>query len=87
MLAHVLSTAVNGIEASPAKMEVHSGWGDTIIVLIMSISPIPPTSFYPRKKSPVSTTLESEDRRLLDQRRTPPVKIELHPLVDPAKLP
>ena len=40
MLARVLSAAVNGIEAFPVEVEVNAGWGDTIVVLIMSISPI-----------------------------------------------
>ena len=41
MLARVLSAAVNGIEAFPVEAEVNCGWGDTIIVLIISISAIP----------------------------------------------
>ena len=41
MLARVLSAAVNGIEAFPVEVEVNSGWGDTMVVLIMSISPAP----------------------------------------------
>jgi len=41
MLARVLSAAVNGIEAFPVEMEVKCGWGDTIVVLIMAISPVP----------------------------------------------
>jgi hypothetical protein len=40
MLARVFSAAVNGIEAFPVEVEVNSGWGDTTVVLIMSISPI-----------------------------------------------
>jgi hypothetical protein len=40
MLARVLSAAVNGIEAFPVEVEVNSGWGETIIVMIMSISPV-----------------------------------------------
>jgi len=40
MLARVLSAAVNGLEAYPVEVEVNSGWGDTLVVLIMSISPI-----------------------------------------------
>jgi hypothetical protein len=34
MLARVLSAAVNGIEAFPVEVEVNSGWGDTVIVII-----------------------------------------------------
>jgi hypothetical protein len=40
MLARVLSAAVNGIEAFPVEMEVNSGWGNTVVVLIISIPPI-----------------------------------------------
>jgi hypothetical protein len=40
MLARVLSAAVNGIEAFPVEVEVNCGWGDSMMVLIMSISPI-----------------------------------------------
>jgi hypothetical protein len=39
MLARVLSAAVNGIEAFPVEVEVNAGWGDTVVVLIMSLSP------------------------------------------------
>jgi hypothetical protein len=35
MLARVLSAAVNGIEAFPVEEEVNSGWGDTIVAIIM----------------------------------------------------
>ena len=34
MLAKVCSAAVNGIEAYPLEVEVNSGWGDTIIVIV-----------------------------------------------------
>lgn len=34
MLAKVCSAAVNGIEAYPIEVEVNSGWGDTIIVIV-----------------------------------------------------
>jgi hypothetical protein len=34
MLACVLSAAVNGIEAFPVEVEVNSGWGDTVIVIV-----------------------------------------------------
>jgi hypothetical protein len=40
MLARVLSAAANGIEAFPVEVEVNSGWGDSVVVIIMSISPI-----------------------------------------------
>ena len=39
MLAKVCSAAVNGIEAYPVEVEVNSGWGDTIVVIIVSIPP------------------------------------------------
>jgi hypothetical protein len=45
MLARVLSAAVNGIEAFPVEVEVNSGWGDTIVVLIISVAPIPEPIF------------------------------------------
>ncbi len=34
MLARVLSAAVNGIEAFPVEVEVNSGWGDTVMVVV-----------------------------------------------------
>jgi magnesium chelatase family protein len=34
MLARVYSAAVNGIEAYPVEVEVNSGWGDTLIVVV-----------------------------------------------------
>lgn len=34
MLAKVCSTAVNGIEAYPVEVEVNSGWGDTVVVIV-----------------------------------------------------
>jgi hypothetical protein len=33
--------AVNGIEAFPVEVEVNCDWGDMIVVLIMTFSPIP----------------------------------------------
>ena len=39
MFAKVCSAAVNGIEAHPVEVEVKAGYGDTIIVIIESISP------------------------------------------------
>jgi hypothetical protein len=39
MVARVLSAAVNGIEAFPVEVEVNSGWGETIVLFIVSISP------------------------------------------------
>jgi len=40
MLSKVCSAALAGIEAYPVEVEVNAGWGDTIIVIIESISPI-----------------------------------------------
>src|SRR5262245_60672805 len=34
MLARVCAAAVNGIEAFPVEVEVNSGWGDTVIVIV-----------------------------------------------------
>ncbi|HZM02824.1 MAG TPA: hypothetical protein VFC44_07350 [Candidatus Saccharimonadales bacterium] len=62
MRARVLSTAlsarapqgatadVNGIEAFAVEVEVNSGWGDTVIALIMSVSPVSDSAFLPLKK-------------------------------------
>jgi hypothetical protein len=59
MLARVLSAAlsavvrpfktkaeVNGIEVFPVHVEVNCAWGDTMIVIIMSISPILKRDFF-----------------------------------------
>ena len=66
MLARVLSAAlsavvrpfatkaeVNGIEAFPVEVEVNCGWGDTVIVIIMSISPILKREFFPEMTATV----------------------------------
>jgi magnesium chelatase family protein len=34
MLAKVCSAALNGIEAYPVEVEVNSGWGDTLVVIV-----------------------------------------------------
>jgi hypothetical protein len=34
MLSRVCSAALNGIEAYPVEVEVNSGWGDTVIIII-----------------------------------------------------
>src|SRR5216110_1595697 len=34
MLAKVCSAAVNGIEAYPVEVEVNSGWGDTLVIIV-----------------------------------------------------
>ena len=34
MLAKICSAAVNGVEAYPVEVEVNSGWGDTIVVIV-----------------------------------------------------
>ncbi len=34
MLARVCSASVSGIEAFPVEVEVDSGWGDTLIVIV-----------------------------------------------------
>ncbi len=33
-MARVLCAAVNGIEAFPVEAEIHSGWGDTVIIML-----------------------------------------------------
>jgi hypothetical protein len=60
MLARVLSAAVNGIEAFLGEVEVNSGWGDTLIVLILSIPPISTMSFLVPENAPVATYKSSE---------------------------
>lgn len=37
MLSKVCSAAVNGIEAYPIEVEVNAGWGDTLIIMFVSI--------------------------------------------------
>ena len=39
MLSKVCSAAVNGIDAYPVEVEVNSGFGDTIIVMIATNDP------------------------------------------------
>jgi hypothetical protein len=51
---------VNGIEAFPVEVEVNSSWGDTVVVLIMSISPIVKLSLLEPKNTPLSTSLRSD---------------------------
>jgi hypothetical protein len=54
MLARVLSAAVNGIEAFPVEVEVNSGWGDTVVVLTASISPMRKLVLVPAENPPSS---------------------------------
>jgi hypothetical protein len=39
MLARVLSAAVNGIKAFRVEVEVDSGWGDTVVVIVGNKTP------------------------------------------------
>jgi len=39
MLTKVCSAAVNGIEAYPVEVEVNAGWGETVIVNVVSVAP------------------------------------------------
>jgi len=39
MLAKVCSAAVNGIEAHPVEVEVNAGFGDTLIVIVVNVTP------------------------------------------------
>lgn len=41
MLSKVCSAAVNGIDAFPVEVEVNSGYGDTLIVIVSGILPMP----------------------------------------------
>jgi len=34
MLSKVCSAALSGIEAYPVEVEVNSGWGDTLVVIV-----------------------------------------------------
>jgi hypothetical protein len=43
------TAGVNGIEAFPVEVEVNSGWGDTTVVIIVSLSPMVKRCFYHRK--------------------------------------
>lgn len=58
MLARVLSAAVNGIEAFPVEVEVNCGWGDTVIVIIKSISPMQNPNFLSLENLAISISLE-----------------------------
>jgi hypothetical protein len=64
MLARVLSAAVNGIEAFPVELEFNCGWGETIIVLILSISPIAKLVLVLQEIQPFSITEMREARHL-----------------------
>jgi hypothetical protein len=37
MLSKVCSAAVNGIEAYPIEVEVNAGWGETKIIIVVTI--------------------------------------------------
>ncbi len=39
MLAKVCSAAVSGIEAYPVEVEVNTGYGDTILVIVVNNTP------------------------------------------------
>ena len=45
---------VNGIEAFPVEVEVNSGWGDTVVVLTASISPMRKLVLVPAENPPSS---------------------------------
>jgi len=53
---------VNGIEAFPVEVEVNSGWGDTVVVIIMSISPIQDGFLRLRKAHPLPRQTWAEAR-------------------------
>jgi hypothetical protein len=59
MLAKVCSAAVNGIEAYPVEVEVNAGFGDTLIVIIVSISPISELAFLRRQNLSRSASLKN----------------------------
>ena len=39
MLARVFSAAMNGVDAYPIEVEVNSGFGESLIVIVVSIYP------------------------------------------------
>jgi hypothetical protein len=39
VLAKVCSAAVSGIEAYPVEVEVNAGYGDTLIVIVVNVTP------------------------------------------------
>ena len=41
MPSQVCSAAVNGIDAYPVEVEVNEGYGDTVIVMLSCILPMP----------------------------------------------
>jgi hypothetical protein len=41
MRARVLSAAVNGVEAFPVELEVNSGWGDSVVVIVELLPKFP----------------------------------------------
>jgi hypothetical protein len=47
------------VEAFPVEVKVNCGWGDTVIVLVISISPILILSFFSPEDA--STSAERED--------------------------
>jgi hypothetical protein len=59
MLAKVCSAAVKGIEAYPVEVEVNVGFGDTLIVIIVSISPISELAFLRRHNLSRSASLRN----------------------------
>jgi hypothetical protein len=41
MLSKVCSAAVSGIEAYPVEVEVNAGYGDTVLVIVVNVTPKP----------------------------------------------
>jgi magnesium chelatase family protein len=54
MLAKVCSAALSGVDAYPVEVEVNSGWGDTIIVVVGL-----PDTAVKESKDRVSTALHN----------------------------
>src|SRR5919108_2218126 len=65
MLAKVCSAAVNGIEAYPVEVEVNSGWGDTVVVIVGL-----PDAAVKESRDRVSTALSNSGFKVLLGRTT-----------------
>lgn len=53
MLARVISAAANGIETFPVEAEVNCGREDTVIAVIVSLSPIVELSLLQPETAPL----------------------------------
>src|SRR5258706_386823 len=72
MLARVFSSAVNGIEAYPIEVEVNSGWGDSVVVIVG----LPDAAVNGLNVIPVANLREATTF-LEGQLKTAPTKVDL----------